>query len=274
MKIDRIARINEALDEYFTINPSIKKIPAKDLMRVFISKGAFPNDSKNGLPIRKLLRDLDDSKELHLIPYVLAERKSKNTSWFFIPRNILLNKTSLSKPVDVIRKTTPSKSPNTHLKKSFPPIVNERCEILILGSLPGDESLLKGEYYANARNGFWKIAECIFNEHPHSYQGRINLLLNNKIALWDVLENAERRGSLDNNIESGIPNDFSRFYKQYPNIKYVFFNGAKAHEYYVKLIGVDNKHIFELLPSSSSARAMSIDAKVESWKKICTVRTE
>jgi len=56
-------------------------------LQLFIRKGIFPKDQKDGLPIRNILRNLDESKELHLIPYILAERKSKNTSWYFIPSN-------------------------------------------------------------------------------------------------------------------------------------------------------------------------------------------
>ena len=68
---------------------------AKDLMPLFIREGIFGQDHKNGLPIRSILRDLDKSNQLHLIPSVLAERKSQNTNWFFIrPRNINSNQVS------------------------------------------------------------------------------------------------------------------------------------------------------------------------------------
>jgi len=265
MDLDFINRINAILSEYFNRNPSVSKIHAKDMMPLFISKGIFPNDHRNGLPIRNVLRILDESKDLHLIPYVLAERKSVNTSWYFIPIKNSTTKIIQTKPVvNFVKKVTP-KPAETQDKNAFPPIVNENCVVLILGSLPGDESLRRGEYYANPRNGFWKIMGQLFNGLPDSYKSRCDWLLKNKIALWDVLENGKRKGSLDSNIESGTPNDFSSFFKRYSNIKYVFFNGSKAQEDYLNYIRLDSKHVFNLLPSSSSARAIAFDSKVKDW---------
>jgi TDG/mug DNA glycosylase family protein len=160
---------------------------------------------------------------------------------------------------------------DTEYKYSFAPIVNEACEILILGSLPGDESLRKNEYYANPRNGFWKIMCALYTGIPHSYANRCEWLLENKVALWDVLNHGKRMGSLDNNITNGHPNELIGMYTQYPNIKYVFFNGTRAQKDYAKYIGFDSNHIFSLLPSSSSARAMSFEGKVKEWERITQV---
>ncbi len=157
---------------------------------------------------------------------------------------------------------------DTEYKYSFAPIVNEGCEILILGSLPGDESLRRSEYYANPRNGFWRIMGELYPHIPDLYADRCEWLLDNKVALWDVLNHGKRMGSLDNNITNGHPNDLMSMYQQYPNIKYVFFNGTKAQKDYAKHIGFDSKRIFSLLPSSSSARAMSIEGKVKEWERI------
>lgn len=46
-------------------------------------------------------------------------------------------------------------------KFSFPPAVAEGARVLILGSLPGEVSLARGQYYAFQRNAFWKIAAFI-----------------------------------------------------------------------------------------------------------------
>lgn len=80
----KIARINEVVSDYFENNPSVDKIPAMDLMPEFIKAGIFNKDSvRAGLPIRNLLRRLDNNNELDKIQSLLPERKTKNTNWYF-----------------------------------------------------------------------------------------------------------------------------------------------------------------------------------------------
>lgn len=81
--MSKINQINKVLEEYFEVNKSISVIPAKDMMPYFILAGVFEKDNKNGLPIRSILRRLDDKNELYKIPFVYAERKESNTNWFF-----------------------------------------------------------------------------------------------------------------------------------------------------------------------------------------------
>lgn len=79
----RIQAINKVLKEYFEENPNQKPIPAKEFMGLFIKKGIFNQDSRDGLPIRKLLRELDSENRLSDIPYAIGEMKGKNKNWFF-----------------------------------------------------------------------------------------------------------------------------------------------------------------------------------------------
>lgn len=81
--MDKIRLINQVLLDYFKTNSSVNLIPAKDLMPNFIKAGVFDKDTKGGLPIRTLLRKLDASNNLHLIPFVFAQRNTVNTNWFF-----------------------------------------------------------------------------------------------------------------------------------------------------------------------------------------------
>lgn len=79
----KVLRIRRAVQEYFDKNPSVSELPAKDLMPWFIKKGIFDKDHRNGLPVRDVLRKLDDANMLNLIPHVRVERKEKNRNWFF-----------------------------------------------------------------------------------------------------------------------------------------------------------------------------------------------
>ena len=83
----KTTQINQVLQSYFEENKGVKSIPAKDMMPYFILAGVFAKDEKNGLPIRNVLRRLDKNNQLHLIPYVFAERKEVNTNWFFQQKN-------------------------------------------------------------------------------------------------------------------------------------------------------------------------------------------
>ena len=83
-KSEKIVIINTVLKNYFADQSNSRKVLAKDLMPEFIRAGAFAADKKNGLPIRSLLRDLDEANALSKIPYVLPERKEINTNWYFI----------------------------------------------------------------------------------------------------------------------------------------------------------------------------------------------
>lgn len=103
--------------------------------------------------------------------------------------------------------------------------------ILILGTMPGKESLRLQQYYANRSNRFWKIiAEAAGKPLPEDYSERLKLLEQLHIALWDVYGSAERKGSLDSNIKNGEPNDIQSFIKTNPSIEKILFNGKKAYD--------------------------------------------
>lgn len=82
--LTKISQINQVIASYFKKNPSVTKVQAKELMPYFIAAGIFNKNHRDGLPIRKILRELDESSKLHLIPYVFPERKTTNTYWLFV----------------------------------------------------------------------------------------------------------------------------------------------------------------------------------------------
>jgi len=159
----------------------------------------------------------------------------------------------------------------------FPPIADNNAVILILGSMPSIKSLEARQYYAHPRNSFWFImTKLLDNTSGMDYEKRKALLLHNRIALWDVLNTCQRKGSLDSSInnDTTVANDFNTFFDDYPLIKAVYFNGARAQQEY-------NKHIlptldakfssieYERLPSTSPAMAsLSREQKLRQWKTI------
>jgi hypothetical protein len=82
-KIHKIGRIDQIVRDYFDTHPSRKEVPAKDLMTLFIKKGIFKKDNKEGKPIRDLLRELDGINKLHLLRYIKVDRKIVNRNWYF-----------------------------------------------------------------------------------------------------------------------------------------------------------------------------------------------
>lgn len=163
------------------------------------------------------------------------------------------------------------------MKRGFLPIAEKNATILILGTIPGEESLKKNEYYANPRNSFWKILASLLEvDPPANYMEKSRLLAESKIALWDVIQSCRRVGSLDARIVSNTitANDFASFFNRYPNIRNVFFNGARAEQEYIKRVLPElpepNRNM-ELvrLPSTSPAMArLSFDEKYVEWSKI------
>ncbi|MFQ9316801.1 hypothetical protein [Dysgonomonas mossii] len=79
-----IDNINKAVELFFAENPDVSIAKPKDLMPICIRIGMFNKDHRAGLPLRKILRELDKAGKLHLIPSLEAERKEKNTYWSFI----------------------------------------------------------------------------------------------------------------------------------------------------------------------------------------------
>lgn len=155
------------------------------------------------------------------------------------------------------------------VKNCFPPSVDERCTRLILGSMPGEESLRQQQYYAHPRNAFWPIMGRLFDFDPAlPYEQRLALLLAQGIGLWDAVGSCTRRGSLDSNIDVIKANDFNDLLARYSRIKAIYFNGLNACNFF-------RKHHHNLtsaevtmttLPSTSPANAvLNFAEKMQKW---------
>lgn len=152
----------------------------------------------------------------------------------------------------------------------FPPIINKSSQVLIIGSMPGVQSLKVQEYYGNPRNQFWKIMGSFFGQPQwESYEQKKKMLLQNKIALWDVIRSCRREGSLDAHVQDVCVNDFGRLLKKYPQVKVIFCNGQKAFELFTRFHKDIDLPVF-CLPSTSPAHTMSFSEKLTQWRKVRT----
>lgn len=84
---EKIKEINKVIQAYFEKNTTETIVPAKNLMQDFIQAGIFGKDNRKGLPIRKVLRELDKENQLDQVLSVYAERTATDTYWYFIPPN-------------------------------------------------------------------------------------------------------------------------------------------------------------------------------------------
>ena len=160
--------------------------------------------------------------------------------------------------------------------RSFPAIAQADARVLILGSIPGRESLRRQRYYAHPRNAFWPIVCQVFNIPDKDYDSRVTQLSESGVALWDVLQACFRTGSLDSDIDNQtiVANDFQAFLVGHPDIGRVFFNGAKAESVYLKQVlprlkgAVANLPLHRLPSTSPAHAAMSFEEKLEAWRVI------
>lgn len=162
--------------------------------------------------------------------------------------------------------------------QSFPPLAAPTARVLILGSMPGVASLRHQQYYAHPRNAFWPIMGALFDAGlDHDYATRCARLIAHGIAVWDVLRQCERPGSLDAAIlpESMVINDFPGFFASHRYIERVYFNGGTAERLFRQWaspqLALHSAKTFccKRLPSTSPAHAsLSLDEKIAAWRVI------
>lgn len=160
---------------------------------------------------------------------------------------------------------------------SFPPIIDDRSRLLILGSMPGVASLKAFRYYWNPRNYLWSIIYALFGDGKvpdNAYESRLSFALNHGIALWDIIASCEREGSLDSDIRMAVPNDIPGLLLLYPSIETLVCNGTKSRAELLKHFGkhpeVTKRNIL-LMPSTSpipTKNFRSLEDRLEVWRTI------
>ena len=159
----------------------------------------------------------------------------------------------------------------------FAPILPAVPRILILGSMPSEASLDAGEYYAHPRNAFWPIMQLLLGFEPGlPYARRVEHLQQAGIALWDVVHQCRRRGSLDSAIDNDsiVVSDLAGLLLRHPQLRAVFCNGGTAWQLYQRHFCKHAKPSpitlpASKLPSTSPANArLSLQQKCEQWRVI------
>lgn len=152
---------------------------------------------------------------------------------------------------------------------TFEPIFDKNSEILVLGSFPSVKSRENNFYYAHPQNRFWRVVASVYScPVPKTVGEKKNMLLSNKIAVWDVIKSCEITGSADSTIKSVIPNDLSEILSV-ADIKKIYANGKTAQSLYNKYIKKNTGFDIISLPSTSPANAAySLEKLIKEWKII------
>jgi hypoxanthine-DNA glycosylase len=154
-------------------------------------------------------------------------------------------------------------------KQGLPPVVASNARLLILGSLPGEDSLRAERYYAHPRNHFWRLLGELL-EKPLAelpYEDRLEALGRRRIALWDVIASARRQGSLDQQLRDVSCRDLGAFVAGLPDLRAVAFNGATAAKLGRRALQGCGLVLVDL-PSSSPAFTLPFAAKAERWNAL------
>lgn len=152
------------------------------------------------------------------------------------------------------------------LKHGLAPIIGLHPRALILGTLPGDASLAREQYYAHPRNHFWPIMQALLDVAIYDcYSDKCRKLMARRIAVWDVLGSAERHGSLDQAIKNPIRNDVAELLDAHRTITSIIFNGKTAQTLFGRHIG-KVPHRIIALPSTSPANVTTLEDKTAAWR--------
>ncbi len=152
---------------------------------------------------------------------------------------------------------------------SIPPIYDDNSHILILGSFPSVKSREAGFYYGHPNNRFWKVLAAVLQkEFPITVESKCELLISNRIALWDVIAECDIHGSADSSIRNAVPNDIAEIL-EHSHIKAIFTNGKTADNLYRIYLRDMCKIEAIPLPSTSPANASySLDMLIDRWQII------
>ena len=158
-------------------------------------------------------------------------------------------------------------------KHSFPPVVDARTRLLVLGSLPGERSLAERRYYAHPQNQFWALMAAVTGRDLPAlpYDDRLAALIESRIGLWDVVASARRAGSTDAALEDIEPHDIAALASTLPQLRAIAFNGGTALRHGLRQLGPATERFkIVALPSSSPLHTVGLAAKLPAWEALRT----
>ena len=157
-----------------------------------------------------------------------------------------------------------------HIEHGFEPVFDQHSRVLVLGSFPSVLSRVNAFYYGNPQNRFWRVmAACLgvpvppnegdplADSEPATLDASIaakrSMLLNGGVALWDVIESCDIKGSSDASIKNVVPGQ-------------VICNGGTAGRLYKRYLQEHTGLSAIVLPSTSPANAAwRLERLVERW---------
>lgn len=156
-----------------------------------------------------------------------------------------------------------------HIEHDFDPVFDEESRILILGTLPSVKSREQGFYYGHPQNRFWKVVAAVVEEEtPTTIAEKKDMLLRNKIAIWDVIQSCDIIGSSDSSIKNVTAADVVELLQQ-SAIETIYANGALAKSLYDKFLAEKTGIEAVKLPSTSPANArFRLENLIEAWNII------
>jgi len=159
------------------------------------------------------------------------------------------------------------------MSRCFAPATTPHIRLLILGSLPGEQSLAKQQYYGHPRNQFWRLmSERLSTDLTlMGYEEKLHTLNTHSIGLWDVVARATRPGSLDQNMRDIEANALGAFVRRFSALEAIGFNGGTAARIGRRQLGQAPSSASGAslalidLPSSSPAHTLAYAHKSSAW---------
>ena len=155
------------------------------------------------------------------------------------------------------------------IEHTFEPVWNKCSRILILGTFPSVKSRENQFYYGQPQNRFWKVLAALTESMvPQTIEEKKKMLLENGIAIWDVIQRCSIQGSSDSSIRDVVANDIASLLGK-SKISKIYGNGAKACELYDKFVREQTGIDIQKLPSTSPANAMyQLERLQKEWGRI------